>query len=74
MTEEQKQAIIESGKDYFRASIIPNHIKNLRKLHLKDFDVNPIPHQLPWRLSFAVIPRRSPWRKPLFIRVSLERV
>lgn len=41
MTEEQKQAIIESGKDYFRASIIPNHIKNLRKLHLKDFYVNP---------------------------------
>ena len=41
MTEEQKQAIIESGKDYFRKSIIPNHIKNLQKLHLKDFDVNP---------------------------------
>ena len=41
MTEEQKQAIIESWKDYFRKSIIPNHIKNLQKLHLKDFDVNP---------------------------------
>ena len=41
MTEEQKQAIIESGKDYFRKSIIPNHIKNLQKLRLKDFDVNP---------------------------------
>lgn len=41
MTEEQKNAIIESGKDYFRKSIIPNHIKNLQKLRLKDFDVNP---------------------------------
>lgn len=41
MTEDQKQSIIESGKNYFRASIIPNHIKNLQKLQLKDFDVNP---------------------------------
>ncbi len=41
MTEEQKKAIIESGKNYFRTSIIPNHIKNLNKLHLKDFDINP---------------------------------
>ena len=41
MTEEQKKAILESGKDYFRKSIIPNHIKNLQKLNLKDFDINP---------------------------------
>ena len=41
ITEKQKKAIIESGKDYFRSSIIPNHIRNLQKLHLKDFDVNP---------------------------------
>lgn len=41
MTEEQKKAIIESGKNYFRTSIIPNHIKNLQKLRLKDFDINP---------------------------------
>lgn len=41
MTEEQKQAIIESGKNYFRTAIIPNHIKNLQKLSLKDFDINP---------------------------------
>lgn len=41
MTEEQKRAIIESGKNYFRTSIIPNHIKNLQKLRLKDFDINP---------------------------------
>ena len=41
MTEEQKQTIIESGKDYFRSSIIPNHVKNLQKLKLRDFDVNP---------------------------------
>ena len=32
MTENQKRAIIESGKDYFRTSIVPNHIKNLNKL------------------------------------------
>lgn len=41
MTEEQKKEIIESGKNYFRSAIIPNHIKNLQKLHLKDFDINP---------------------------------
>lgn len=41
MNEEQKLAIIESGKQYFRSTIIPNHLKNLQKLHLKDFDVNP---------------------------------
>lgn len=41
MNEEQKVAIIESGKQYFRSTIIPNHLKNLQKLHLKDFDVNP---------------------------------
>lgn len=41
MTDGQKKAIIESGKDYFRASIIPNHLKNLQKLRLKDFDINP---------------------------------
>lgn len=41
MTEEQKKAIIVSGKNYFRTSIIPNHIKNLKKLRLKDFDINP---------------------------------
>lgn len=41
MTEEQKKAIIDSGKDYFRHSIIPNHINNLKRLRLRDFDVNP---------------------------------
>lgn len=41
MTEEQKLAIIKSGKDYFRSSIIPNHIRNLQKLRLRDFDINP---------------------------------
>lgn len=43
MTEEQKKAIIESGKNSFRISIIPNHIGNLRKLRLKEFDINPFP-------------------------------
>ena len=41
MTEEQKLQIIESGKDFFRKTIIPNHLKNLNKLKLKDFNVNP---------------------------------
>lgn len=41
MNEIQKQAIIESGKQYFRSTIIPNHLKNLQKLQLKDFNVNP---------------------------------
>lgn len=41
MTDQQKQAIIESGKEYFRTTIIPNHLKNLQKLKLSSFDINP---------------------------------
>lgn len=41
MTEQQKQAIIESGKEYFRTIIIPNHLKNLQKLKLSSFNINP---------------------------------
>lgn len=41
MTEEQKNSIIESGKQYFREIIIPKHLKNLDTLKLKDFNINP---------------------------------
>ncbi|MCR5711006.1 MAG: restriction endonuclease [Prevotella sp.] len=41
MTEEQKKQIIESGKEYFRHIIIPNHLKGLDRLQLKDFSINP---------------------------------
>lgn len=41
MTEEQKLSIIESGKQYFREIIIPNHVKGLKNLKLKDFKINP---------------------------------
>lgn len=41
VNESQKKAIIESGKDFFRSIIIPNHIKQLEKLKLKDFNINP---------------------------------
>lgn len=41
MTEAQKKAIIESGKQYFRETIIPNHISKLGSLKLKDFNINP---------------------------------
>lgn len=41
MTENQKNEIIESGKNYFRATIIPNHLKNLNGLTLKSFNINP---------------------------------
>lgn len=41
MTEEQKQSIIQSGKQYFREIIIPNHLRNLKRLKLKDFNINP---------------------------------
>ena len=41
MDNQQKQAIINSGKEYFRSIIIPNHIKNLRKLQLNSFNINP---------------------------------
>ena len=45
LTEQQKQSIIESGKDYFRSIIIPSHLKNLKMLKLKDFNVNPFMFQ-----------------------------
>ena len=41
MIEQQKQAIIESGKQYFRSIIIPNHLRNLNRLQLNSFDINP---------------------------------
>lgn len=41
MTENQKNEIIESGKNYFRTTIIPNHLKNLNGLTLKSFNINP---------------------------------
>lgn len=41
MTEKQKISIIESGKEYFRTIIIPNHLNNLNKISLKSFNVNP---------------------------------
>ncbi|MDY6326777.1 MAG: PmeII family type II restriction endonuclease [Bacteroidales bacterium] len=41
MTEEQKVSIINSGKSYFRQIIIPNHLKKIKALKLKDFKINP---------------------------------
>lgn len=41
MTEEDKLSIIESGKEFFRSIIIPNHLNGLKKLKLKDFAINP---------------------------------
>ena len=41
MTEEQKQQIILSGKNYFRDIIIPNHLNGLEKLKLDKFKINP---------------------------------
>lgn len=41
MTDQQKKQIVESGKQYFRSIIIPNHLKNIEKLSLKSFDINP---------------------------------
>ncbi len=41
MTESQKQAIIESAKDFFSSIIIPKHIANIKNLKLSSFDINP---------------------------------
>lgn len=41
MKKVQKQAIIRSGKEYFRSVIIPNHLRNLEKLNLSSFNFNP---------------------------------
>ncbi len=41
MNKKQKQRILDSGKDYFRKIIIPNHLKGLKSLKLKDFKINP---------------------------------
>ena len=39
MNENLKLEIIESGKDYFRTKIIPNHLNNLNKLKLDSFKI-----------------------------------
>lgn len=53
MEEREKQAIINSGKDYFRKIIIPNHIKGLKSLRLKDFKINPfMVNYLAGKISF----------------------
>ncbi len=42
MTEQEKQAILEKVKSWFREVIIPNHIKNTLKLaNPSEFDINP---------------------------------
>jgi len=41
MTSQDKQSIIERGKEYFRRIIIPAHLKGLENLTLKDFNINP---------------------------------
>lgn len=41
MTEAQKEAIIDSGKNFFRTIIIPKHLTNLINLKLSSFDINP---------------------------------
>lgn len=41
MTDAQKDAIINSGKNFFRTIIIPKHLANLRNLSLSSFDINP---------------------------------
>ena len=40
MKKVQKQAIIRSGKEYFRRVIIPNHLRNLEKLSSSSFNFN----------------------------------
>ena len=42
MNEQQKQAIIDSGKEYFRSKFLPNRIKSLEKLSVGNFDVHPV--------------------------------
>ena len=41
MTTVQKDAIIDSGKKFFRSIIIPKHLSNLNNLRLDSFDINP---------------------------------
>lgn len=42
MTSEEKQAILNAAKDFFRTRIAPKHIKNTEKLHdIAEFNVNP---------------------------------
>ena len=41
MTDAQKEAIIDSGKNFFRTLIIPKHLSNIERLKLSSFDINP---------------------------------
>ncbi|ELC8363004.1 PmeII family type II restriction endonuclease [Clostridium perfringens] len=41
MNEIQKKEILDNAKDFFSNTIVKNHIKNTKKLKLKDFNINP---------------------------------
>ena len=42
MDKEEKQRILNVTKQFFKEKLINNHIKNTRKLRLKDFNRNPL--------------------------------
>lgn len=67
MTERQKNEIIESGKEYFRTIIIPNHLNNLNKLRLSSFNINPF--LVNYLAAFLCgDTSRSRWQRLSFIR------
>lgn len=73
MTENQKEAILNSGKEYFRKIIIPNHLKNLDNLQLRKFNINPFLVNYPQRSCVETQSRnRSP--RLLYIHVFLPQV
>ena len=41
MTDKQKDDIVKSAKDFFKAIIIPKHLANIQGLRLDSFDINP---------------------------------
>ena len=41
MTNQEKQEILNKAKDFFTNTIVANHKKNIKKLNLESFNVNP---------------------------------
>lgn len=54
MTSEEKKAILDSAKDFFRTRIAPNHISNTEKLQdISEFNVNPFLHKYLAQFAFG---------------------
>ena len=70
MTEQEKNQILADAKSFFRREIVPNHIKNTKKLsNLSEFNVNPFLMKYLARFAFGKSDSISVAKAMLYPRV-----